>query len=97
MTGSKESFNYIPFASQVTFELLYSAPCVADSSLWVNAGEDCFGVSVRFNGEPMELPGCTGDGFSEDGTGCTYSEFKQSMDSIWYSGPDADDLDKACS
>ena len=53
-------------------------------------------TSMRFDGEPLKLPGCTGDGFSEDGTGCTYTEFKALIADVWYSGKYADDLDKAC-
>ena len=86
LTQSKTSFDYVPYASQVIFELKYSADCM-DSS-------HCFGVSVAFNGEPMTFPGCTGDGFTE--TGCRWDEFKEYISSIWYSGAHADDLDAAC-
>ena len=91
LTQSKESFDYIPYASQVTFELKHSPKCVADG-----AGLECFGVSVLFNGEPMKFDQCSGDGFSTDGTGCTWREFKHFMDSIWYSGKFKHDLNKAC-
>ena len=96
LTGTKESFDYIRYAAQVTFELLYSQSCLAAKSFLAKPGEECFSVSVRFDGEPLKLPGCTGDGFSEDNSGCTYAEFKAHIDAIWYSGVDADDLDKAC-
>ena len=49
-----------------------------------------------FNGEPMYLDDCTGDGFSADKTGCTYDEFTTYLNKIWYSGPEKDDLDFAC-
>ena len=90
LTQNKTSFDYVPYASQVIFELKYSEECVRSR----HAGENCFGVSVAFNGEPLTFPGCTGDGFAD--TGCKYEEFKQYISSIWYSGPYSDDLDKAC-
>ena len=96
LTGTKESFDYIRYAAQVTFELLYSQSCVAGNAFLSQPGEDCFSVTVRFDGEPLKLPGCTGDGFSEDGSGCTYTEFKALIADVWYSGKYADDLDKAC-
>ena len=71
LSESEESFDFVPFASQVTFELKYSASCVNG----IAPSEACFGVSVLSNGEPMSFSACSGDGFSEDGTGCTYSEF----------------------
>ena len=91
LTQSKESFDYIPYASQVTFELKHSSQCVAGGR-----GLECFGVSVLFNGEPMTFDQCSGDGFSTDGSGCTWREFKHFMDSIWYSGKFKRDLNKAC-
>ena len=97
LTGTYESFDYIRYAATVTFELLYSETCVSGKNFLTLPSEECFSVSVRFDGEPLKLPGCTGDGFSEDNSGCSYSEFKAHMESIWYSGVDADDLDKACS
>ena len=90
LTQNKTSFEYVPYASQVIFELNYSEECVNSHQ----AGEHCFGVSVAFNGEALSFEGCTGDGFNE--TGCKYDEFKQYIASIWYSGPYSNDLDKAC-
>ena len=83
----KKDFYWTPYASTVTFELKYSAECLASE----NASEDCFGVGVIFNGNPQLFEGCSGDGFSLEG--CKFSEFLNYMDSIWYSGPSADDLD----
>ena len=97
LTGSKESFDYVPFSSQVTFELLYSQTCVSGKTFFAVPSEECFGVRIRSNGEAMKLPGCSGDGFSDDGSGCSYKDFKAYIQSIWYSGAYADDLDKACS
>lgn len=39
---------WTPYASTVIFELKYSASCLASDG----ASEDCFGVSVIFNGDP---------------------------------------------
>lgn len=39
---------WTPYASTVIFELKYSASCLEGD----NASEDCFGVSVVFNGDP---------------------------------------------
>ena len=39
---------WVPFASTVTFELKYSASCLASDV----ADESCFGVSVMSNGVP---------------------------------------------
>ena len=97
LSGDKESFDYVPFSSQIHFELFYSQSCVSGKTFFAMPSEECFGVSIRSNGEPMKLPGCSGDGFSNDETGCTYKEFKDYMKTIWYSGKDADDLNKACS
>ena len=68
LTGDIDSFENIPFASTITFELKYSAKCLREVK-----SEDCFGVQVMFNGDPIKLKGCTGDGFSD--TGCLWSEF----------------------
>jgi len=44
----KKDLYWTPYASTVTFELKYSAACLASE----NASEDCFGVAVNFNGNP---------------------------------------------
>ena len=59
-----------------------------------SASIDCFGVSVSFNGNAQLFDVCSGDGFTLEG--CKYSEFLDLMDSLWYSGPGAPDLDAAC-
>ena len=95
LTQDHNSFDYVPFASQVTFELKYSPECVENSPT-----EDCFGVAILYNGLPMEFPNkCAGgDGFSDDQSGCTYTDFKQLMQSIWYKGKPVEsaNLDLAC-
>lgn len=85
----QKDFDWVPYASQVVFELKYSAKCVAETP-----SEDCFGVSVLFNGRPQLFDGCTGDHFTLEG--CSYPEFRAYIDSVWYSGAHADDLDAAC-
>ena len=50
LTGTKESFDYIRYAAQVTFELLYSQSCVEGKAFLSQPGEECFSVSVRFDG-----------------------------------------------
>ena len=84
---------WIPFASTITFELKYSARCLADKA---KASEDCFGVSIISNGVPLRFleEGCTGDLFTING--CSYPEFVALMEKKWYSGPSAPDLDSAC-
>ena len=46
LTQSKESFTYIPFASQVTFELKYSAKCVEG-----RGGLECLARKRRREGQ----------------------------------------------
>ena len=53
-------------------------------------------MSVLFDGDPLKFEGCSGDGFTADGTGCTYREFMTYIEEIQYSGFHADDLDLAC-
>ena len=85
-------YYWIPFAATVTYELKYSAKCLAEN---LRATEDCFGVSILSNGVPLRFEGqCTGDLFSLNG--CSYPEFLALMKSKWYAGPSADDLDQAC-
>lgn len=91
LTQSKDSFAYTPYASQVIFELKYSQECMEN-----DASSGCFGVSMIFNGTPLSLDACSGDGFSTDGSGCKWDEFQNYMTTIWYSGQDSDDLDQAC-
>ena len=86
----KKDFDWIPFASQVIFELKYSEECLASD----DADESCFGVSVSFNGTPQLFEGCTGDYFTLEG--CKFPEFLAYLDSVWYSGPAAPDLNAAC-
>lgn len=85
-------FKWVPFASTVTFELKYQASCLAEPE---SASADCFGVSVRSNGNPLLFDGCSGDNFTLEG--CSWPEFHSLMQRLWYSGPGAPDLDAACS
>ena len=76
----------------VTFELMYSAACLSDKA---TASEECFGVSITYEGIPLSFPGeCTGDLFTLNG--CSFPEFLKLIEARWYSGPNADDLDQAC-
>lgn len=87
-------YYWIPFAATVTFELKYSSRCLASVSTEQEA-QGCFGVSIFSNGRPLQFEGeCSGDHFTI--SGCTYLEFLDLMQSRWYSGPSADDLDSAC-
>ena len=87
----KLDFGWIPYASQIIFELKYSEQCLASD----NADENCFGVSVALNGTPQVFKGFSGDNFSSE-SGCKFPEFLAYLDSVWYSGPGAPDLDAAC-
>ena len=100
LTNSSSSFDYVPYASTVVFELMYLAECVERIPAGQPANE-CYGVNMIFNGKPLYFQdqGCTGSGFSPDGyeySGCTYDEFTTMITNLWYSGPHADDLDFAC-
>ena len=67
------------------FELKYSPSCIKEVG-----SQDCFGVSIRFNGEDLDLSAdglCSGDGFHVDSYGCTYLEFNNLMRERWYKGP----------
>jgi len=83
-------YYWIPYASTVTFELKYSVSCLGSDT----PTEFCFGVAIISNGIPLSLPGCSGDGFILEG--CSFPEFLDLINSKWYSGPSADDLDAAC-
>jgi len=86
----QKDFDWVGYASTVLFELKYSEECVASDS----ADENCFSVSVIFNGKPQLFDGCTGDNFTLEG--CKFPEFLDYVNSRWYSGPSAPDLDAAC-
>ena len=90
LTFLGSDFYFVPYAATVTFELKYSVQCLASDQ----SSESCFGVSIRLNGEPLLFDECTGDNFSLEG--CKYPEFLSLIESRWYSGPSADDLDQAC-
>ena len=85
----QKDFEWVPYASTVTFELKYQASC-----LTAGGADECFGVSVIFNGRPQLFEGCTGDLFTLEG--CSWPEFQAYLAKIWYSGPSADDLNAAC-
>ena len=91
LTEDLDDFAYTPYASQVIFELKYSETCLKQSP-----SPDCFGVSMIFDGQALSVSGCSGDGFSTDGSGCSWTDFMSFMQRIWYSGPYADNLDRAC-
>jgi len=44
----KKDFYWTPYASNVIFELKYSAKCLKDGA----KDESCFSVGVNFNGNP---------------------------------------------
>ena len=48
MNFLKKDYKYILYASSVVFEVKYSADCLAKGGK-----EECFGVSVIFDGKPM--------------------------------------------
>lgn len=83
-------FFWVPYSSTVTFELKYSVSCLESDA----KSEDCFGVSVRSNGTPLLFDGCSGDKFVLEG--CSFPEFEALMQSKWYEGPGAPNLDAAC-
>ena len=74
------------FAAEMSIELLYSSECMESEP-----SEQCFSVLLRYNGKPLEF-----EGICSDPALCTYSEFSDYIDSIWYNGEHADDLNKAC-
>lgn len=82
-------YHWIPYAATVTFELKYSAKCLAKADN--DSSEDCFGVAILHDGDPLLFDECTGDGFTL--SGCKFPEFLALLESRWYSGPSADDLD----
>lgn len=85
------AMDYVLYASQVVFELKYDDQCLAEAE----ASEACFSVAVIWNGHDLGFDECAGSA-QDDGTGCSYADFKNQMDNIWYSGYSADDLDEAC-
>ena len=87
-------FDHIPYASSIAFELKYSPVCLEEG-----LGIDCIGVSIRYNGENMDLRKqglCTGDRFHYTHSGCTWREFNNMIAKLWYNGPHKESLDKAC-
>ena len=85
-----KDFYWTPYASQVIFELKYSRECLAAA----DASQDCFGVSVRFNGNPQLFEGCTGDNFTLNG--CKWSEFVAYVEERSAKYQTDEDLDEAC-
>jgi len=83
--------DYVLFASQVVFELMFDEECVASSG----ATEDCFRVDVRWNGNNLGFDACKASAHL-DGTGCSYTDFKNQMAGIWYDGMSSTNLDVAC-
>jgi len=72
----------------VTFDLLYDDVCIAGAS----ASEDCFRIDTIFNGQPLAFDECVLSA-NENGTGCSYTDWKAHMANIWYDGYSADNLD----
>ena len=91
MTFLQKDFYWTPYASNVIFELKYSASCMTDGA----KDHTCFSVGVAFNGNPQLFDGCTGDNYTLEG--CKYDEFVKYVNDRWYTGPGAPDLDAACS
>mmetsp|Transcript_14401 Transcript_14401/g.10134 ORF Transcript_14401/g.10134 Transcript_14401/m.10134 type:complete len:213 (+) Transcript_14401:672-1310(+) len=79
-------WNDVPYASQVVLELFQDSSC--DASV-TDVTEDCFYVKTIYNGIELKLSGC-------DDKFCSYSQFTDYMESIWYNGVSADDLNAAC-
>ena len=77
---------YIVYASQMSIELMYSSECIDEEP-----SEECFSVLLRYNGNPLKF-----EGVCSDPALCTYTEFTNYLNTIWYSGENADDLYKAC-
>lgn len=82
--------DYVLFASQVTFELLYDQQCLSAAN-----DESCFRVDVIWNGTELGFDACKSSA-RLNGTGCSYADFKTQMAGIWYDGQNSADLDKAC-
>jgi len=82
-------WNNVPYASTITLELFMDKNCSTEGMDVPFANEQCFYVKSRYNGIDLKLPGCS-DKF------CSYTEFTDYMESIWYSGLYADNLDQAC-
>lgn len=74
--------DFIPYASQVTFELKYEESCDQES---------CFHVGVRVNGSEIGFDDCL-----PHIHGCSYPQFKSLMENRWYKGLYSPDLDAAC-
>ena len=77
---------YKRYASQLSIDLLYSEECLENKK-----DISCFTVQLMFNGKVLEFAE-----HCQNPAKCTYHEFMNKMDSIWYKGKDADDWQKAC-
>ena len=77
---NKTAIEYVPYASQVIFELTYSEQCLASQS----KSEECFRVMVFYNREPLTFPGCDKDESLD--LGCRYDLFKTYMSTILFQG-----------
>ena len=76
------------YATQISFELLYSSECLSSAT----ASEECFAVQVMYNGTPLEFA----DVCKENPKLCSYKEFIDNIESKSYRGPHADELVLAC-
>ena len=82
------SQEYILYASQITFELMFDEECVQSTP-----SEDCFTVNTWSNGQALAFRECHEDPLQ---VGCSFPLFKKHLANIWYDGADADDLNLAC-
>lgn len=68
----------------------------ADSEcLEVERDESCFRVGVRVNGFELAFDGCDKSARA-DGTGCSYTDFMNYLNTIWFYSPSVPSLDEAC-
>ena len=80
--SSNAQVDYVEFASQVVFELLFDEECVSSKT----ASEACFRIQTLFDGKSLAFESCN-ESADLLGNGCSYSDFKTFVDSIWYEGP----------
>ena len=88
--ATNAEMNWVDYASQVVFELLYDDQCLLSAN-----DNTCFRVNVIWNGHPLAFRECALSALP-DGTGCSYDDFVDHMNNIWYDGVDADNLNQAC-
>ena len=67
--------------------MFYDSDCLNNGA----SDESCFRVNTRYSGTELVFEGCDTYDY-----GCTWLEFVDYMDKIWYSGYSSEDLDEAC-